>query len=115
MRMYRVGFSFGALALVAGLVAPAFAEGINSCPVAVDSLSVAAPAPVFRSSGNCSAWTHTLYFSSADHTTSVGSCFITCRQYDLGSADPTFTGGGTCSGMSSDFPVDNFTPCPCPF
>ena len=75
----------------------------------------ATAAPAALTTGDCSAWTHTLYFTDATHTTSTGSCSITCRQYDLGSANPTFEEGGTCSGTESAYPVDLFSACPCPF
>lgn len=68
----------------------------------------------FTPNSACSAWVETSYYTTASHGTLVGRCTITCHQFDTGDAQPTFTGGGTCTGHSSSFPVDFFTSCPCP-
>jgi hypothetical protein len=114
MRMCRrIGFSLGALVIVAGMAMPTPAKGVNICPATVDAQEVAIPAPAFMTSGMCDAWYRTVYFSDKNHTTLVGNCNITCQQYYIGSAEPIFGGGGTCTGMSSAFTQRETTSCPC--
>ncbi len=60
----------------------------------------------------CTVWIGTDYFTDASHATRVGVCTITCSQFDL--VEPTFSGGGTCSGSSSSFTLRRFFACPGP-
>ncbi|HVR11946.1 MAG TPA: hypothetical protein VMW75_28145 [Thermoanaerobaculia bacterium] len=105
-RSFRGAAILAALALLAAL--PAFAGEL--CPVST-------PLPALlsvHSDGACSAWIETNYYNNINHTTLIGQCTITCRQWDMGNVDPTFGGGGKCSGSPSDFGVDEFFLCPCP-
>ena len=107
--MHRPSRSVGTLAALALLAAlPTFAEEQRS----------AAPQPpallgVHHDSA-CPAWIETSYYSSSAHTTLVGHCTITCLQWQLENAIPTFDGGGTCTGTSSSFGVDQLHLCQCP-
>lgn len=106
MRMLRIGF--GTLVLMAGMATAAAAADAAT----VSAPEVTTPAPIFMT--GCSAWYRTIYYSEASHTNWVGTCTITCQQYYAGSAEPTFTAGGACSGASSSFPAFVYTTCPCP-
>ena len=110
-----------ALALVLSAMGTLYAAEPNSSPAAAPPASevalLAAPAPWFlavTNTTNCSADTETNYYTDATKTTLVGHCTITCRQFVLGSADPTFGGGGTGTGMSSGFAYATFHTCTCP-
>jgi hypothetical protein len=59
---------------------------------------------------SCTVWIGTDYFTDAAHTTRIGVCTITCQQFDI--VDPTFTGGGTCSGTSSSYTLRRYYACP---
>ena len=69
------------------------------------------PAPAKACQGL--AWTGTYYFSDAAKTNVVGACSITCQQFVTGSADPTFTGGGSCSGVPGPYTTLTVRTCPC--
>lgn len=58
----------------------------------------------------CSVWIGTDYFTDAAHTTRTGVCTITCQQFDI--VDPTFTGGGTCTGTSASYTLRRYYACP---
>jgi hypothetical protein len=75
------------------------------------ALFTLAPQPVKACQGL--AWTGTYYFSDAAKTHVVGACSINCRQFVTGSATPTFTGGGSCSGVSGPYETYTVSTCPC--
>jgi hypothetical protein len=99
-------------ALVLALLVP-----LASRKAAAEELSTPAQ-PVWltelpiRTQITCSVWIGTDYFTDAAHTTRVGVCTITCSQFDI--VEPTFTGGGTCSGTSSSFTLRRSYACPGP-
>jgi hypothetical protein len=64
----------------------------------------------------CFVWIGTDYYSDGTLTTRVGQCTVTCFQATHGTAEPTFTGGGACTGTSSSFTVRRSFGCPgiCP-
>ena len=66
------------------------------------------PAPRFAT---CTVWTWTNYFSDEAKTNRVGYCSVTCFQATHGTADATFTGGGTCSGTSGPYLTKLNTAC----
>ncbi len=114
----RLLASLAGLAVLALLVVSPGLAG-ELCKAPAQSVLVAgtsaAPAWLGGITQKCTvnAWTTTNYYSDATHTTKVGQCHITCFQYDQVSAYPTFTGGGTCQGVSSAYTVDLTSPCPC--
>jgi hypothetical protein len=64
----------------------------------------------------CYVWIGTDYFSDAAETNRVGFCTVTCDQAKYGRAEPTFTGGGTCTGTSGPYTLLRSYGCPgiCP-
>jgi hypothetical protein len=105
-RPFRSAAVLAALALLAAL--PAFAgepRSVSSQPPTLLS--------VYHDSA-CQSWIETSYYTSSAHTTLVGHCTITCQQWQLENVIPTFEGGGTCTGTSSSFGVDQLHLCPCP-
>lgn len=109
MRIRRSVLVLSSLALALTLADAAFAGDMCKTP-SLDSLHGAPATPL----SGCSAWIRTIYFSSASMTTEVGICSISCRQFDFGDAEPTFSEGGTCSGVSSAYFSTVFGTCPCP-
>ncbi|HTQ79605.1 MAG TPA: hypothetical protein VMM92_06390 [Thermoanaerobaculia bacterium] len=104
-----------ALALLSLLAAfparPASAEE-RSTPAHPDwLLGIPAPHP-----DTCTVWTRTDYYTDVTHTNHVGACTVTCFQATHGTAEPTFSGGGSCTGSSGTYTVDSSTACPglCP-
>jgi hypothetical protein len=77
-------------------------------PVVVLALAVTASSRPALST--CTVWQGTNYYSDATLTTRVGQCTITCAQFDI--KEPTFTGGGTCWGVSSSYTVRTYYGCP---
>lgn len=77
-------------------------------PVVVLALAVTVSSKPALST--CTVWTGTNYYSDATLTTRVGVCTITCAQFDI--KEPTFTGGGTCIGVSSAYTVRLYYGCP---
>jgi len=102
-----------ALALVA---LPALAEE-HSTPAhpswlqGLDGISIPTPRPT-----TCFVWIGTDYFTDAGLTNRVGVCTVTCFQATHGTAEPTFTGGGSCTGTSGPYTLRRSFGCPgiCP-
>jgi hypothetical protein len=99
-----------ALTLVLPLSAPkATAAGFTAEPAPPDWLVGTTPKPRPMT---CYIWQGTRYFSDASLTTQIGLCTITCNQAMYGTVEPTFSGGGTCTGSPSDFTVRTSYGCP---
>jgi hypothetical protein len=113
MQNFRLGFSFAVLLLVAGMTVPTLAATSSSSSRTPDAALATAPEPLFLT-GTCTAQLRTAYYSDAAHTNQVGLCRITCTQWDLGSEEPVFGGGGVCTGTESAYTVPLYSPCPCP-
>ena len=73
--------------------------------------ATSAPSPPAPHYATCTVWTWTDYFSDAAKTNRVGYCSVTCFQATHALADPTFGGGGTCSGTSGPYTTKLFTAC----
>ncbi len=107
----------GAMVLALSVVSAASAAELYRSPEVSSAAAAPAPtpAPIWLADPPlwCNAWVVTNYWSDAAHTTKVGQCSITCFQYDQVSAYPTFTGGGTCTGVSSSYTNQLTTLCRC--
>lgn len=108
--MQRRMARFALLAVILTLLVP-----LSSHPAAAAELSTPEQpvwlAKLTSTKGfTCSEWIGTDYFSDASHTTRVGVCTITCSQFDA--ELPTFTDGGTCTGVSSSFTLRRYYACP---
>ncbi len=106
----------GSAVLALSVISSGWAGELSKAPEASTPLAGTAPAPIWLGANppfTCNAWVVTNYYSDATHTTKVGQCSITCRQYDQGSAYPLFNSGGACTGVSSAFTADLTTVCPC--
>lgn len=83
---------------------PAWLEGL-------DGIGIPTPRPT-----TCFVWIGTDYYSDPGLTNRVGVCTVTCFQATHGTAEPTFTGGGSCTGSSGPYTVKRTFGCPgiCP-
>lgn len=113
MQRRKAGLVLAAVALT--LVLPLFAS-----KAAAEDFTVAEPAQPDWLVGTtpkprpmtCFIWQGTRYFSDATLTTQIGLCTITCNQAMHGTEEPTFSGGGTCTGSPSDFTTRLSYGCP---
>jgi hypothetical protein len=105
------------MALALSVVSSGSAAELCKVPEVSPLLAESATAPIWLANPapllTCNAWVVTNYWSDASHTTKVGQCSITCNQYTQVTATPTFTGGGTCTGVSSPYTNQLTSPCRC--
>ena len=82
-------------------------------PAWLNGLTDFTPAP---RPNTCFVWIGTDYFSDAAETNRTGWCTVTCFQATHGTADPTFEGGGTCTGTEGPYTLRRSFGCPgiCP-
>lgn len=86
--------------------------------ILVPLVSFAAGSAPARSSSfyTCTAWTGTNYYSDAAKTVGVGFCSLNCFQATHGILEPTFEGGGSCTGTPGPYSTRRYYACPgmCP-
>lgn len=105
----------GAVVLALSMASASSAAELFRSPEVSSVPAAPTAAPLWKADGilYCNAWVVTNYWSDASHTTKVGQCSITCTQYTQVTAYPTFTGGGTCTGVSSPYTNQLTTLCRC--
>jgi hypothetical protein len=101
------------LVALAALPAAAAERSTPAHPGWLAGLTDFTPAP---RPNTCFVWIGTDYFTDAALTNRVGVCTITCNQAYYGSVEPTFDGGGTCTGTSGPYTLRRSYGCPgiCP-
>jgi hypothetical protein len=102
------------LVVLAALPASAAEQSTPTHPIwlqGIDGISIPVPRPA-----TCFVWIGTDYFTDPGLTNRVGFCTITCNQAYYGNVEPTFAGGGTCSGTSGPYTLRRSYGCPgiCP-
>jgi hypothetical protein len=111
--MHRRKARFVLPAVALALLIPLWKAAAEELPAPVELTWPAGSPPAHTPAAQtCSMWVGTDYFTDAAHTTRVGVCTLTCSQANW--LEPTFSGGGSCTGSSSSFTLRRFFACPGP-